>query len=93
MVPLSYPIFSFVFVLCSIGLMGEFAFGRSQKKGSIGAFEKVFKDRKLPFGAQVGAIPVLAQAGVLIFYAIVVGWIYKYFVLSLMGSFPTMDIG
>lgn len=87
------PYFFFVFVLCSIGLMGEFAFGRSQKKGSIGAFEKVFKDRKLPFGAQVGAIPVLAQAGVLIFYAIVVGWIYKYFVLSLMGSFPTMDIG
>lgn len=86
------PYFIFVFCLGTTGLMEEFAFGRSQKKGSIGAFEKVLGEKKISFGGFLGSVPVISQAGVFIFYVIVVGWILKYFSLSIMGSFQTMDV-
>ncbi|QEK11239.1 sodium-dependent transporter [Crassaminicella thermophila] len=81
------PYLLFVFALGTTGLIGEFAFGRSQQKGSIGAFEKVFKQKNLPFGAVIGSIPVIAQTGVFIFYSVVVGWVLKYFALAVNGSF------
>ncbi|ACL70836.1 sodium-dependent transporter [Halothermothrix orenii] len=86
------PYFIFVFGLASTGLMEEFAFGRSQQKGAIGAFENVFKDKNPSLGATLGTLPVLGVSGVFIFYIIVVGWILKYFVLALTNSFVGMDI-
>lgn len=86
------PYFIFVFILGTIGLMAEYALGRSQQKGAIGAFEKIFSERKLPFGALFGSVPVIAQLGVFIFYVIVVGWILKYFVMAITGSIFEVDI-
>jgi NSS family neurotransmitter:Na+ symporter len=71
--------------------MEEFAFGRNQKKGAIGAFKEVFEEKGLPFGSFFGTIPVLGVTGVFIFYSIVVGWILKYFTLAVSGSFATME--
>ncbi|RKD31222.1 sodium-dependent transporter [Thermohalobacter berrensis] len=86
------PYFIFVFILSRTGLMGEFAFGRARQKGAIGAFEDVFKEKNLPFGSLVGTIPVLGVSGVFIFYLVVVGWIIKYFSISLLGTFSKVDI-
>ncbi len=85
------PYLIFTFALGITGLMGEFAFGRSQKSGAIGAFEKVFKEKGLPGGSLLGAIPVLGVSGVFVFYLIVVGWVIKYTILSFTGAFETID--
>lgn len=86
------PYLFFVFVLGTTGLMGEFALGRLKQKGAIGAFEDVFNEKKLPMGAAIGTIPVLGVTGVFVFYLVVVGWILKYFSISLLGSFSKIDI-
>lgn len=85
------PYLLFVFLLATIGLMGEFGLGRSQKTGSIGAFEKVFKSKNMSGGALVGSIPVIAQTGVLIFYSVVVGWVLRYFFLAVTGSLTKIE--
>ncbi len=85
------PYFLFVFGLVSAGLMGEFAFGRSQQKGAIGSFENVFKNNPR-LGALLGTVPVIGVSGVFVFYVIVVGWILKYLFLSILGSFGSIDI-
>lgn len=87
------PYLLFTFVLGVTGLMGEFAFGRSQKKGAISAFENVFRERGKGYGAALGIIPVLGVTGVYTFYLIVCGWILKYFYLSLIGAFGRIDPG
>ncbi|MCT4605140.1 MAG: sodium-dependent transporter [Marinisporobacter sp.] len=86
------PYLVFVFLLGTSGLMGEFAFGRSQQRGPIGAFEKVFKEKNLPFGSIVGSIPVMAIGGIFTFYSVVVGWVLKYFTLAVSGSFNHINI-
>ncbi|MGF7185878.1 NSS family neurotransmitter:Na+ symporter [Desulfitispora alkaliphila] len=86
------PYLVFMFALGITGLMGEFAFGRSQKRGAIGAFENVLKEKGSSIGPALGALPVLGVTGVFVFYLIVVGWIFKYFALSLTGAFNTIDI-
>ncbi|MCB9480384.1 MAG: sodium-dependent transporter [Desulfobacteraceae bacterium] len=89
------PYILFVFGIAAVGLMGEWAFGRSQRKGAIGAFENVFKSKNEKykgFGAALGLIPVAAIYSIYIFYTIVIGWLIKYFFLAISGSFSTMDI-
>ncbi len=81
----------FVIVLGTSGLMEEFAFGRSQKKGAISSFEQVFADRDLSYGSLLGTIPVLGVTGVFIFYTVVMGWIFKYFSLSITGAFNQIE--
>lgn len=86
------PYLVFTFVLGVTGLMGEFAFGRSQQKGAIGAYQNVFEEKGLKHGGTLGIIPVLGVSGVFVFYLIVTGWILKYFVLAVLGEFGRMDI-
>lgn len=89
------PYIIFVFGIASVGLMGEWAFGRSQKKGAIGAFENVFGEISNSwknFGTVLGFVPILAIYSIYIFYAIVTGWIIKYFALAVSGQFTNIDI-
>lgn len=86
------PYLFFILVLGTTGLMGEFAFGRNKKRGAIGAFKEVFKEKNLPFGSLLGAIPVIGVSGVFVFYLIVVGWILKYFILALTNGFATVSV-
>ncbi|MCY6483236.1 sodium-dependent transporter [Clostridium aestuarii] len=86
------PYCIFVFILGSIGLMGEFALGRSRKKGSFGGIKEIFKEKNLPFGSIIATIPTIGLTGILIFYTVVVGWIIRYFYASLIGTFNKVDI-
>ncbi len=89
------PYLLFVFGIASVGLMEEWAFGRSQSKGAIGAFENVFEEKKKgtgKIGAALGFIPVAAVFSIYIFYAIVIGWLLKYLFLSFTGAFNVINI-
>jgi NSS family neurotransmitter:Na+ symporter len=81
------PYLVFVYVLGTTGIMGEFAFGRWAQRGAMGAYEKALKERGLGGGRLLGAFPILTLLGVLIFYLIVTGWVLRYLVSSLTGSF------
>jgi NSS family neurotransmitter:Na+ symporter len=80
------PYLFFVYVMGTTGLMGEFAFGRWAKKGAMGAYDKVLREKGLGFGRALGAYPVLTLLGTLVFYLIVTGWILKYLSASVTGS-------
>ncbi|MFC1574611.1 sodium-dependent transporter [Gemmatimonadota bacterium] len=83
------PYLIFVYVLGTTGLMGEFAFGRWAQKGAMGAYDKALRERGLGFGRILGAYPVLTLLGTLVFYFIVTGWVLRYLVSSVTGSFLT----
>lgn len=86
------PYFIFVYLLGVTGLIGEFAFGRWTKGGSFEGIRRVFKDKKVPGGKIVSLVPALAVGGTLVFYAVVVGWTFKYFFESVKGSFYSVNI-
>ena len=85
------PYLLFVYVLGTTGLMGEFGLGRWGQKGPMGTFDKVLRNRGLPFGRLLGAYPVLAGWGVLLFYAIVAGWVLHYGFASISGAYFEAD--
>ncbi|MEG0579414.1 MAG: sodium-dependent transporter, partial [Niameybacter sp.] len=85
------PYFIFVFVLGSAGLIIEFAFGRHFKGGSYTGITEIFKRRGLKGGKVVGLIPPIGLMGVLMFYSVVIGWILKYFMMSVSGELMIID--
>ncbi|MCY6371607.1 sodium-dependent transporter [Clostridium ganghwense] len=86
------PYCLFVLILGTTGLMGEFALGRSRKKGSFGGIKEIFEEKKLPFGSLFASIPTIGLAGIFVFYTIVVGWILRYFLAIIGGTFNKVDI-
>ncbi|MGL4109514.1 sodium-dependent transporter [Clostridium sp. LP20] len=86
------PYFIFVLLLGSIGLVTEFAFGRKFKGGSMTGIRTIFKEKKKKGGLAVALIPVIGLAGVFMFYNIVVGWILKYFKMSVTGEISSINI-
>lgn len=87
------PYFIFIFLLGTTGLITEFSFGRMFKAGSFKSLTRIFKERNIKGGKILASIPVLGVLGVLMFYSIVVGWILKYFSLSLSGELLTIEAG
>ncbi|MGL4374230.1 MAG: sodium-dependent transporter [Turicibacter sp.] len=87
------PYFIFIFLLGTTGLMTEFTFGRTFKAGSITGIKKVFESRNLKGASLISVIPVLGATGTLMFYTIVIGWILKYFALSISGEMTTINPG
>lgn len=85
------PYFLFVFILGTTGLMTEFAFGRRFKAGSYTGILKSFKSKSLKGGKFFGVLPPLGLIGVFIFYSIVIGWILKYFFLSITGEISSIE--
>ncbi|MDD4650206.1 MAG: sodium-dependent transporter [Desulfoplanes sp.] len=81
------PYLLFVFGFVAFGLIAELAFGRSQKAGTMGGFIQAFPANRRGLGGALGAVPVLALTGILVFYVIVLGWILKYFVWSVAHGF------
>ncbi|MFI3167420.1 MAG: sodium-dependent transporter [Bacillota bacterium] len=74
------PYFIFIFLISSSGVIGEMAFGRWAKSGSLGAFGKAVEyrggNRKL--GEAIGMLPVLGSLALALGYTVVVGWMLKY---------------
>ncbi len=87
------PYLIFAFGICWVGLMGEFALGRSQQRGPISAYEKIFGEKKLKGGKTLGFIPIIAACGIFIFIPIVTGWAIKYFTLVLTGEMLNIEPG
>lgn len=85
------PYLLFVYVSGMTGLMGEFGLGRWGQKGSMGTFDKVLKTRGKSFGRWLGAYPVFAAWGVLLFYSIVAGWVLHYVFASISGAYFEAD--
>lgn len=85
------PYFIFVFLLGTTGLVGEFTLGRTFKAGSMVGIRKIFKERNLKGGAILSLIPLLGLCGIFMFYSVVVGWILKYFALSITGTISTIN--
>lgn len=81
------PYLFFVYILGTTGLMGEFGLGRWGQKGAIGAYGKVLREKGKNFGRFIGAYPVTVTWGILLFYAIVTGWILNYVIASFSGAF------
>lgn len=86
------PYFIFVLGLGYIGLITEFTFGRFFEAGSLTGIKKSFEKKKFKGGLLVGAIPSIGLAGVFMFYNVVVGWIIKYFSISLSGEIKSIDV-
>lgn len=86
------PYFLFVFLLGTTGLIGEFTLGRTFKSGSIISIRKIFKSRNMKFSSIFSTIPVIGLFGIFMFYSIVIGWILKYFSLSITGDINNINI-
>lgn len=76
----------FVILLGLTGVMVESGLGRYTQKGPVGAFEAIFKERGWRLGRLLGAYPVLVSLAILVFYAVVCGWVLHYFVITASGE-------
>lgn len=75
----------FVIIVGFSGVIGEIAFGRATKSGPIGAFKKAIEYRTgKSWGKYLGIIPVLGALSTGIGYSVVVGWILRYLIRSLL---------
>lgn len=85
------PYFIFVFILGVAGVAMEMAFGRANGTGSMTGIKKAFKEKGIKGGKIVSSIPTLGLGAIFLFYAIVVGWVLKYFVISITGEIGTIN--
>lgn len=82
------PYLIFTVLIASTGVIEEMAFGRTTRRGPIGACETATEERlgtKRP-GRIAGVIPVVNSLAMAIGYSVVVGWILTYTVLALTGQ-------
>ncbi|WP_024613782.1 sodium-dependent transporter [Clostridium sp. Ade.TY] len=86
------PYLFFVLILGTTGLITEFSFGRLFSKGNLGGTELAFEKKGFHGGKILGAIPVMGLFGIFVFYNIVVGWIIKYFSISISGKFKEVNL-
>ncbi|MBQ7758272.1 sodium-dependent transporter [Anaerotignum sp.] len=81
------PYFIFVILIGSTGVIGEMAFGRATRSGSVGAFGAAAeRKRKRKLGEALGLIPTIGALAMAIGYTVVMGWILKYMVGTFTGA-------
>ena len=84
----------FVFIFSYVGLPAEFAMGRHAATGTLGAYEKAWSTRGKGAGNAGGLLGWLPLAGSLCIafgYAVIVTYILKALVDSLVGTLMTAD--
>ena len=84
----------FVFIFSYVGLPAEFAMGRRARTGTLGTYESAWATRGKGFGKAGGILGWLSLAGSLciaIGYAVIVTYILKALVDSLVGTLMTAD--
>ena len=82
-----FPYIFFVILIGSSGVLGEFSLGRMTGAGPIGAFGKCTEMRgNEKVGKALGVLPVLGSLALAIGYTVVVGWIFKYAFMGIVGS-------
>jgi NSS family neurotransmitter:Na+ symporter len=77
-----------VLILGATGVVEEIAFGRWGASGPLGTFRKALTERNKPL-KNIGIIPVIAAFGIGTGYAIIMGWVLRYFVSSITGVLTT----
>lgn len=81
------PYLLFVFLFGLVGLSAEFAIGRRAGTGTIGSYEYCYESRnKKKVGSVVGWLPLFGSLGIAIGYAIILGWVLKFFASSITGE-------
>ena len=84
----------FVFIFSYVGLPAEFAMGRRAGTGTLGAYENAWATRGKSAGKAGGLLGWLPLAGSLciaIGYAVIVTYVLKALVYSLVGTLMTAD--
>ena len=84
----------FIFIFSYVGLPAEFAMGRHAATGTLGAYEKAWSTRGKGAGKAGGLLGWLPLAGSLCIafgYAVIVTYILKALVDSLVGTLMTTD--
>ena len=84
----------FIFIFSYVGLPAEFAMGRHAATGTLGAYEKAWSTRGKGAGKVGGLLGWLPLAGSLCIafgYAVIVTYILKALVDSLVGTLMTTD--
>ena len=81
------PYFIFVVLIASTGVIGEMAFGRATRSGSINAFGAAAERKGMrKLGEALGFIPTIGSLAMAIGYTVVMGWILKYAVGTFTGA-------
>ncbi|EPY2293222.1 sodium-dependent transporter [Clostridium sporogenes] len=86
------PYLLFVILLGTTGILTELSFGRYVGSGPLKGIKNIFKKKSLKGGSLLGVIPVISLLGSFIFYNVVIGWILKYFYISLTGELKNNDV-
>lgn len=84
----------FVFIFSYVGLPAEFAIGRLAGTGTLGSYEKAWGTRgKLmeKLGRLLGWLPLVGSMCIAIGYAIIIAYVLKALVDSLLGTLMTAD--
>jgi NSS family neurotransmitter:Na+ symporter len=84
-----------VIAIATTGAVMELSFGRSQKRSIFGVYENTlvgrFGKNKKIIGTLFGIVPMVGMLALAFFYMVVVGWVLKYFFMSLQGAFYGLD--
>ncbi len=86
----------FVFIFSYVGLPAEFAMGRRAATGTLGAYENAWATRGESagkVGGLLGWLPLAGSLCIAIGYAVIVTYILKALVDSLVGTLMTADAG
>lgn len=86
----------FVIVFSYVGLPAEFAIGRISGTGTLGSYEKAWGTRGKRMGTIgriLGWLPLIGSMCIAIGYAVIVSYVLKALVDSLLGTLMTADTG
>ncbi len=86
----------FIFIFSYVGLPSEFAMGRRAATGTLGTYQSVWATRGKTMGTVGGLLGWLPLAGsmcIAIGYSVIVTYILKALVDSLLGTLMTVDTG
>ena len=84
----------FIFIFSYVGLPAEFAMGRHAATGTLGAYEKAWSTRGKgagKVGGLLGWLPLAGSLCIALGYAVIVTYILKALVDSLVGTLMTAD--
>ena len=86
----------FIFIFSYVGLPSEFAIGRRAATGTLGAYQNAWETRGKTMGkigGLLGWLPLAGSMCIAIGYSVIVTYILKAMVDSLLGTLMTVDTG
>jgi NSS family neurotransmitter:Na+ symporter len=84
-------IFMVIFTYC--GLPAEYSAGRRAKTGTLGAYEKVWKDRGWgKAGKMIGWLPLMGSLAIAIGYSVIISYLLKALFDSITGTLMSVNI-